>query len=295
MAPPNQKEPGTHTRPQLRIPSTITIDSSPPGNALAPRVASESPPDASGRLVIESVWPEIDGGRTAIKRVIHDWLEVSADIFSDGHGIVAAELLYRASDSTCWSRVPMHKGDNDRWSGRFELDRLLSYLYTIEAWLDPYASWADETRKKIAAERDVTIETIEGLQLRESVRQTCDDERLREFAARLEALEKGSRAQAELMLEDRTLALISLFAPRLGLSRYPLELDVRVDRAAPRFSSWYELFRDRNLAIPAAMGPLKMSWIACRMCAILVSTFFILRLSILCQDESQRTQQCAHC
>jgi starch synthase (maltosyl-transferring) len=262
---------------------------------LAPRAARESPPDASGRLVIESVWPEIDGGRAAIKRVIHDWLEVSADIFSDGHGIVAAELLYRASDSTCWSRVPMHKGDNDRWSGRFELDRLLSYLYTIEAWLDPYASWADETRKKIAAERDVTIETIEGLQLRESVRQTCDDERLREFAARLEALEKGSRAQAELMLEDRTLALISLFAPRLGLSRYPLELDVRVDRAAPRFSSWYELFRDRNLAIPAAMGPLKMSWIACRMCAILVSTFFILRLSILCQDESQRTQQCAHC
>ena len=44
------------------------------------------------------------------------------------------------------------------------------------------------------------------------------------------------------MLEDRTLALISLFAPRLGLSRYPLELDVRVDRAAARFSSWYELF-----------------------------------------------------
>lgn len=69
----------------------------------------------------------------------------------------------------------MHKGDNNRWSGRFELDRLLSYLYTIEAWLDPYASWADETRKKIAAERDVTIETIEGLQFMESVRQTCDD------------------------------------------------------------------------------------------------------------------------
>jgi Domain of unknown function (DUF3416) len=99
--------------------------------------------------------------------------------------------------------VACSKGDNDRWSGRYELDRLLPYLYTIEAWLDRYASWADETRKKIVAERDVTIETIEGLQLMESVRQTCDDERLREFAARFEALEKGSRAQAELVLEDR--------------------------------------------------------------------------------------------
>ena len=133
--------------------------------SISPRVAGASAPDASGRVVIESVSPEIDGGRTAIKRVIHDWLEVSADIFSDGHGIVMAELLFRASGSGGWHRVPMHKGDNDRWSGRFELDRLLPHFYTIEAWRDPYASWADETRKKIAAEKNFIVETIEGLQL----------------------------------------------------------------------------------------------------------------------------------
>jgi starch synthase (maltosyl-transferring) len=44
------------------------------------------------------------------------------------------------------------------------------------------------------------------------------------------------------MLDDASLALMSSFAPRLDLSRYPLELEVRVDRAAVRFSSWYELF-----------------------------------------------------
>jgi hypothetical protein len=147
------------------------------------KVAGATAPDDSGRVVIESVWPEIDGGRTAVKRVIHDWLEVSADIFSDGHAIIMAELLYRASDTNDWCRVPMRKGDNDRWSARFELDRLLSYAYTIEAWRDPYASWADETRKKIAAERDVTVETVEGLQLIESVRRTCGDERFIEFVA----------------------------------------------------------------------------------------------------------------
>jgi starch synthase (maltosyl-transferring) len=217
-------------------------------------VASASPRDASGRVVIESVWPEIDGGRTAIKRVIHDWLEVSADIFSDGHDIIMAGLLYRASDSTSWSGVPMHKGDNDRWSARFKLDRLLPYFYTIEAWRSPYASWADETRKKIAAERDVTVETIEGLQLIESIHRSCDDERLREFAARLSALEKGSRAQAELMLDVGALALISSFAPRSDLSRYPLELEVRVDRAAARFSSWYELFPRSQSGDPRRHG-----------------------------------------
>jgi len=210
--------------------------------SISPRVAGASARDTSGRVVIESVSPEIDGGHTAIKRIIHDWLEISADIFSDGHDIVMAELLFRASDSGGWHRVPMHKGDNDRWSGRFELDRLLPHFYTIEAWRDPYASWADETRKKIAAGRNFTVETIEGLQLIESVRQTCDDQRFKEFVARLAALEKGSWAQTELMLGDSALALMSIFAPRSALSRYPLELEVRVDRGTARFSSWYELF-----------------------------------------------------
>jgi hypothetical protein len=114
--------------------------------AVSAQVAGATAPEASGRVVIESVWPEIDGGRTAVKRIIHDWLEVSADIFSDGHEIVMAELLYRSSDTTDWRHVPMHKGDNDRWSGRFKVDRIIPYFYTIEAWRDPYASWADATR-----------------------------------------------------------------------------------------------------------------------------------------------------
>jgi starch synthase (maltosyl-transferring) len=66
--------------------------------SLLPPPVSRSASDVSGRVVIEFVWPEIDGGRTPVKRVLHDWLEVSADVFSDGHAIIAAELLYRALD-----------------------------------------------------------------------------------------------------------------------------------------------------------------------------------------------------
>src|SRR5205814_2214505 len=39
---------------------------------------------ASRRLTIEEVWPEIDGGRHPIKRVVGDRLEIWADIFCDG-------------------------------------------------------------------------------------------------------------------------------------------------------------------------------------------------------------------
>ena len=43
---------------------------------------------------------EIDGGRTPVKRVVGDVVEVEADIFTDGHDKIAAEILYRAAGET---------------------------------------------------------------------------------------------------------------------------------------------------------------------------------------------------
>src|SRR5262249_49463774 len=77
------------------------------------------------------------------------------------------------------------------------------------------------------------------------------------FVTRLAGLEKGSRKQTELMLDDTALALMAAFAPRLALSRYPLELEVRVDRVAARFSSWYELFPRSQSGDPRRHGTLE--------------------------------------
>ena len=46
--------------------------------------------DGRQRVVIETVTPEIDGGRFAAKRTIGDTVRVEADIFTDGHDSVAA-------------------------------------------------------------------------------------------------------------------------------------------------------------------------------------------------------------
>lgn len=52
---------------------------------------------SQSRVTIERVWPEIDGGRFAIKRAIGDVLTVEADIYCDGHDKIAAALLDRKS------------------------------------------------------------------------------------------------------------------------------------------------------------------------------------------------------
>ena len=46
-------------------------------------------------IVIEHVRPAVDDGRYPAKRVVGDVLAVSADIFKEGHDLLAARICYR--------------------------------------------------------------------------------------------------------------------------------------------------------------------------------------------------------
>ncbi|HJX03758.1 MAG TPA: maltotransferase domain-containing protein, partial [Dehalococcoidia bacterium] len=47
------------------------------------------------RIVIESVYPQVDSGHFPVKRIVGDLVTVEADIFADGHDALSAVLLYR--------------------------------------------------------------------------------------------------------------------------------------------------------------------------------------------------------
>ncbi|MCA9463874.1 MAG: DUF3416 domain-containing protein, partial [Nitrospira sp.] len=47
-------------------------------------------------LIIEHVEPELDGGRYPIKRIAGENLEITADIFKEGHDTIGAVLRYKA-------------------------------------------------------------------------------------------------------------------------------------------------------------------------------------------------------
>ncbi len=54
--------------------------------------------------VIENLRPLIDGGRYPIKRIVGDDLVVEADVFKDGHDVVAAILKWRLVGRTALAR-----------------------------------------------------------------------------------------------------------------------------------------------------------------------------------------------
>jgi len=201
---------------------------------------------AGERVAIEGVSPEIDGGRFPVKRAVGDVLEVSADIFGDGHDKIAARLLWREADRNEWHAAPMEFLGNDRWVGRVPLTRNTRYLYTIEAWRDPYATWRNEVVKKRDAGQPVRLEIIEGRRLLDRM-EGGTDPRMRELAAQVDAA-PDETARLELLLGPDVQALMTESGPRDNVSRYGRELEVVVDRTAARFSAWYEMF-------PRSAGP----------------------------------------
>jgi starch synthase (maltosyl-transferring) len=200
---------------------------------------------AQGRVAIEKVAPELDGGRFPVKRIVGDVLTVEADIFGDGHDKLAACVRYRARDERAWREAPMALVDNDRWAGSFPLTRNTRYLYTIEAWRDLFASWRIELSKKHDAGLAITLELGEGLALVRAAAAAAEGPDKAALASLLAELEPRAADEGFLiarLLGEEVRALMARAGIRSDLSRYGRELEVVVDRTAAAFAAWYELF-----------------------------------------------------
>jgi starch synthase (maltosyl-transferring) len=193
---------------------------------------------------IAGVWPELAAGRSPVKRVVGDTFEVSADILREGHEALAAVLKYRTVKDTTWREVPMHHVDNDRWVGRFPLEENTRYLYTLEAYPDPYRSWAVDLEKRLAAGMEVASELLEGTALlRPALARAvgADKKRIEERLAELERTTTPLQ-QARILLADDTAELVENYPDRSAATTYDRELEVVVDRPLAQCAAWYEMF-----------------------------------------------------
>src|SRR3982751_2244064 len=102
-------------------------------------------------VVIENLSPLVDGGRYPVKRAVGEDLVVEADIFKDGHDVVAAALRWRILGETEWHDTSMTFVDNDRWRGTCTFYQNATYEYTVEAWTDTFRGWQQEFTKKFEA------------------------------------------------------------------------------------------------------------------------------------------------
>ncbi|MDR3532135.1 MAG: DUF3416 domain-containing protein [Rhodopila sp.] len=188
------------------------------------------------RIAVEAVQPVVPGGDFAAKTVVGKEFTVSADIFGDGHDVLAADLLWQSADVSAWQRIPMRRLANDRWEASVRPDRIGLYRFAVEGWWDRWGTFTHDLSAKVAAGQDVRLEIQEGRQLIEATLRRCDGE-----------------MPVEVLLSDELAKAVKQAGDRPFASRSPVH-SVRVDRPAAEFASWYELFPRSVTHDPAVHG-----------------------------------------
>jgi starch synthase (maltosyl-transferring) len=159
------------------------------------------------RIGIEAMTPKVDNGEFPVRRIVGETVTVAADIITDGHDKLAAELLWRPVDEKKFRAAPMTLVNNDRWTGEFTLERLGRYVYAVSAWKDLYASFVDEVTKKHAAGVSTKLELEEGfLLLKQAAERGVHKGALGEIVKQVETASEAEKR--DILLSANTVALM---------------------------------------------------------------------------------------
>ena len=233
---------------------------------------------AAGRLrpVVSGVTPRIDDGQVPIKRVVGDFVTVEADVFVDGHDLVAPFVRWRHRDDADWSSAPMTSLGNDRYRGDVPLDRIGSHELAVTATVDHFGSWRRDMGTKLAAGTATPVDLLVGAALLEDTARRClgpARDTAQQAARNLRTLAAGAEAEiasnpatsnpapvipaAQALLGDERLAAVADAHPDLSSAATVPVGTVWVDRALAGSSAWYELFPRSASPDPARSGTLR--------------------------------------
>ena len=196
-------------------------------------------------VVIENVQPLLDCGRYAIKRLVGDPVRITADIYKDGHDVIAAALKWRRRGAKGWHEVPMQHEGNDVWSGAFTVSKIGDCEYTIEAWLDVYETWREEFRRKYeGGQEDLTSEAREGAHLlARGAERTADKTAASTLRQAAKTLAAASRdAAAAVAAQGNLSGLMARVPDRAIGSEFRPYGRIMVERPAALCAAWYEFF-----------------------------------------------------
>ncbi|OAF13396.1 alpha-1,4-glucan--maltose-1-phosphate maltosyltransferase [Bradyrhizobium centrolobii] len=208
---------------------------------------------AGSAFFIEDVYPVIDGGRFAVKRIAGERVEVWADIYREGDIVIGAALVWRREQDRDWRREPMTLHGNDRWSGAFIPTEPGQYVYAIEAWTDEFATWRHGLERKRLSGADIALDALEGAGLLTKAHGACQDAAaviLRQCEDYLQSGEVAPLLAAELseaMADSQS---------RPDVTRSPL-FPLIADRDEARFSAWYQMMPRSQSREPGRHGTLR--------------------------------------
>ena len=197
-----------------------------------------------GRIVIDAVRPSTPSGYPA-KAVVGERVPVTADIFRDGHDILAARVLWWPGDDVNAAKyAPLKLDVNDVWHGVLQPDRTGRHSFIVEAWTDGVATWRHEVELKAGAGQDLTTELEEGALLIEFLMAYAPVAARPKLDAAIAALRDDAlplAARLNAGLDDHVAALLEGVPDSRDFTRSDPR-PLWVDRERARSGAWYEFF-----------------------------------------------------
>jgi starch synthase (maltosyl-transferring) len=207
------------------------------------------------RIRIEHVRPCVDQGQLPARGIAGQAITVEADIFMDGHDLLAARLIWRGPRALEEQSTPMLPIGNDRWRAELIPTQAGRHRFNIEAWRDDWGSYRNDLQKKTADGVPALQDIDEGRrQLAAAVGRAIGPagEAAAQFLRRLQGLDE--LAATELLLSREAATLMARLQERRFVTHLPADLVIEVERVAAGFASWYELFPRSQAQQPGEHG-----------------------------------------
>jgi len=196
------------------------------------------------RVIIENVAPQINCGHFFIKRVANELVYISADIFSDGHDVIQAEVEVEHQEDKHHFCLRLGHDENDVYKGHFHVVHQGFYSYKLRAWVDQALNWHHGISAKIAVETPVKSELLEGILYLENLKKNVNDHTDLNYIDEAITVFKTDKKYQEACAIAKSDRLKQLFVdyPSKAFATETQAFQIYVDREKARFSTWYEFF-----------------------------------------------------
>lgn len=199
---------------------------------------------AQQRVAIENVYPQLQEGRYAIKRVEGDLLQVEADILIDGHDLIGARLVLLDQAKVRLQEIPMFPIQNDRWSAKVVLSHMGGFSFQIEAWVDHIATWQYEVDAKVKDGQRLLVEIAQGIEFLQDMATRVDQPAVQaamhDVIKILEDPAEYNKAINCILGDEMSMWIRSY--PSKQHATVSKEYPIWVDRKKANFSAWYSIF-----------------------------------------------------
>lgn len=238
------------------------------------------------RLPITEISPSVffGGEFVPVKATAGEEIEISATIFREGHDALGGDVLLYNHEGVEISRTRMREDypGSHRFTSRLRVPSRGDFVYAIESFDDPFATWIHECEIKIPADIDAQLCCLTGLSLFESALE-ADPSAKKLLAPAIKALADSKLAPANRFSVASSGEIKRYFSdsPLRRLQSTSHRIPIRADRDRALVGAWYEFFPRSEGATQDAKGvitPGTLKTAALRIPAITAMGFDVLYL-----------------